>query len=412
MLPFLTFLVRFEVIFVTMLAAIGVALPGLLAPVCLAAVLFWLPRRIVTGRWTVRTPVDMPALLLLSLLPLNFWISARPDISGPQALRLLLGILLFYALVNGVRSQHSGLWLYRGYLSAGLALVGVAFFSVDWTQEKLPFLPDALYSVFSNRLADTIHPNVLAGTLLPFALLAAARILWKPEGCRWDRLLAFAVFSGIFGMLILSQSRSALLAFGVSLLVLAAFRWRYGWAITGLAGGAALLYVASDPAGPRQFLFEAGLVGGLPGRVDIWERAILLIRDFPFTGTGMGHFHLIVSAIYPFFSPDPARVDHAHQLFLQVAVDLGIPGLIAWSSIFLGVLASAWIGYRRARNAENPLLMAMGAALIAVQVGLAVHGLFDAAIWGMVRSAPLVWGIWAGAMVALLVPGIAGEGRP
>jgi putative inorganic carbon (HCO3(-)) transporter len=37
---------------------------------------------------------------------------------------------------------------------------------------------------------------------------------------------------------------------------------------------------------------------------------------------------------------------------------------------------------------------ALPAALLAAQAALLAHGVFDAVVWGQVRTAPVVWGLW------------------
>ena len=66
-----------------------------------------------------------------------------------------------------------------------------------------------------------------------------------------------------------------------------------------------------------------------------------MVLDFPFTGIGMGSFTEVAESLYPFFS-SPGRVFHAHNLFLQAIVDLGIPGLIAWFAIIMIVILVSW----------------------------------------------------------------------
>jgi putative inorganic carbon (HCO3(-)) transporter len=130
-----------------------------------------------------------------------------------------------------------------------------------------------------------------------------------------------------------------------------------------------------------------------------------MIQDFPFTGVGMGTFTAVADRLYPFFLYAPGTVEHAHNLFLQVAVDLGLPGLVAWLAILLGLGYSAgWLVKISSGDAHvlpgRSLAMTgrwrlgLAAGLLAALVALVVHGLTDAVTWGMVRPAPLVWLLW------------------
>ena len=91
---------------------------------------------------------------------------------------------------------------------------------------------------------------------------------------------------------------------------------------------------------------------------------------------------------------------HAHNLILQIAVDLGIPGLMAWLGVLCHVLRSAW----RACRSQDPILKVIGVGVLASQCAMLTHGMVDAAVWGMMRTAPLVWAVWG---LAAMLNGVA-----
>jgi putative inorganic carbon (HCO3(-)) transporter len=84
-------------------------------------------------------------------------------------------------------------------------------------------------------------------------------------------------------------------------------------------------------------------------------------------------------------------------------VDLGIPGLAAWLATLFVVIAASWKVFRLGKRTDSGWIAGLGAGLLGSQVALVIHGLTDAVSWGMVRPAPLVWGIWGIAIAALLV---------
>jgi O-antigen ligase len=64
----------------------------------------------------------------------------------------------------------------------------------------------------------------------------------------------------------------------------------------------------------------------LASRWEVWQRGVMMVRDFPYTGIGIGTYNTIAHLLYPFFIAAPDEVvPHAHNQFLQVAVDLGMP---------------------------------------------------------------------------------------
>jgi O-antigen ligase len=392
----IVFLVKNEIWAVGACLLASVAFTRLLPFAVGVALLFWLLRRLAYRRFSRRTPLDWGVGLLALMLPVTLWATPLPVTTLPQVLRLGAGILFFYALVNWVEDSQRLRWLVLGAVLVGLALALVATVSVNWTDNKLNFIPAAFYEYFTHLFADTIHPNVMAGYLVILLPVIASVLLfcWKrlPRGLRLG--LAFASLF-ILAILLLTKSRGAWMGLAAVVLLLVALRWRRGWLLLPaflLAGVAVLALAGSGPV--LEALATSGSVNSVAGRVEIWSRAIYMIQDFPLSGIGMGTFGSLADALYPFFLAVPGSIPHAHNLFLQVAVDLGLPGLIAWLAIFGLVTRCAWQVYRRGRSLQDPWMMALGAGLLGSQVALAVHGLTDAVTWGMVRPAPLVWCLW------------------
>jgi putative inorganic carbon (HCO3(-)) transporter len=129
----------------------------------------------------------------------------------------------------------------------------------------------------------------------------------------------------------------------------------------------------------------------------------MLIRDFPFTGIGIGTFSQIADNFYPFFLSEPGSIHHTHNVFLQIAVDLGVPGFILWSMIFLLVIRDAWDITNQRKCITNETLYSFGIGLLGSYLAFAIHGMLDMTVWGMMRLPPLTWGLWGLAVAAHLV---------
>jgi putative inorganic carbon (HCO3(-)) transporter len=93
-------------------------------------------------------------------------------------------------------------------------------------------------------------------------------------------------------------------------------------------------------------------------------------------------------------------VEHAHNLFLQVAVDLGLPGLIAFLALLGLALWCAWDAARRYRQAGERGLAVLSWAGFAGLVAMGVHGTVDATTWIVSRGAFVPWAV-IGAVLAL-----------
>lgn len=369
----------------------------------IAFAVFVLLEGLSTRRWWVATPLDVPILVLLGMLPVTLWATPLPDVTLPQVWRVLNGVVLYYVVVRWCTTpERLRLGLY-GALLIGVGLAAFAPFSVTWSVSKLPFVPAGVYQRFSLLVADTVHPNVMGGNLAMFLPLAAALLLFDGRDTpRWQSLLV--VFAGIsMGvMLVLTKSRGAWMGVALVLGLLVIMRWRrWGLLAGGIVVGALVLgmqYTSLDWKTVLDLLSSNGAASGFDGRMDIWSRAVYMLQDFPFTGVGMGTFGPVADLLYPFFLAAPGKVVHAHNLFLQIGADLGIPGLIAWLACWLGVI---WMGWRVYRQTGAGLLRAAGVGVLLSQVVIAVHGIFDAVVWGQIRAAPLLWLVWALGAAAL-----------
>jgi putative inorganic carbon (HCO3(-)) transporter len=378
--------------------------PAILPAAVIIVAVFWPLHKLARGHWSVRTPCDYPILLLLLMTAISSSITPLPAISYPQIYRLLSGIGLFYAIVNSCQASQKIRLLPQVFSLGGLVLALLAPLSVVWPLGKLPLMPASIYQRFSVLVADSVHPNVIAGTLALLLPVTLAGLLfgWR-ELKVFERALGLLSAAGMCGVLILSFSRGAWLASGLAVLALVILRWRRGW----VAAVPALLVLAagfyrSGAGRALDILVASRTVGSYNGRLEVWSRALDMIQDFPFTGIGIGLFQPLADRLYPFLQFEPGKVVHAHNLFLQIAVDLGLPGLIAWLWILVVALIHAGRAYRNGQLHKMSWMTALGAGLLGSQIALVVHGLTDAVTWGMVRPAPLVWALWGTVIAAAL----------
>jgi len=407
------FLIQIEIWPVVLILSASLIKPQLLFAAVLTAAFFWPLRWIASPassarRFSIRTPGDYAMLLLVLMALVSLWATSLPEKTNPQVLRLLSGIGLYYALVNWTNTPKRLRLILSGLVLAGLGLALLAPFGVEWPVSKLPFIPAALYQRFSLWLADTIHPNVIAGNLALILPIAMGWLLFAWRKMSWfERVLCGIAVPLMLAVIGLTQSRGAWMATGAALTLLLILRWRWGWIGLALIGIASAILINSFgwfvSPGFRPILEKvasSNTIGGIDGRLEIWSRAVYMIQDFPFTGVGMGSFMEVADAMYPFFRYTPESIHHAHNLFLQVAVDLGIPGLVAWLVLLLTILALALQLYRfggvktESGFTRDKIASGLGAGVICSQVALIVHGMTDAVTWGMVRPAPLVFGIW------------------
>jgi putative inorganic carbon (HCO3(-)) transporter len=363
-------------------------------------VIFCFVRWFAFGKPSVRTPADWGVILLFLMAGLSYWITALPEKTSLQVLRLLVGMLLFYTIVNWGSSKSRIGWLVATLVVGGLGLSIIALIGVDWVSEKAQFLPYCIYSLLPVRLSDPAHPNVMAGSLVLFAPMLLALILYKSKPPLGQRLhigfyvLCFVSLFSVLGVIVLTLSRGALLAFVVAVAVLMAIRWKWGWIIgvTLLSIGIVLARI-NGPSSVDIILLNDQTVGTMVARLELWSRAIFVVELFPLTGVGMGLFKEVIGYLMPLVAVEGTEIVHAHNLFLQIAVDLGLPGLVAWISILLVVFTISWKLYKSGLANSEGWVLGLGVGLLGSSVALVVHGTLDSVVWGL-RSSPIVWAIW------------------
>lgn len=376
-------LASYELFIVLFLTLLALARPRWGVVALGAAAFLWFVRWLGVGRLTVRTALDWAALGLAATTPVALWMSADRALSAAELSRLLLGIALLYAVAN---SAVQG-WRFQAAVGVVvLGAAGVALLSlVGGTQPAGPMfnLPAGLLRL---DLPFRFHANV-AATVFALALpVAAALALWRAPAVwpTWTRVISGLAAALILLALVLTQSRGAFLGLLAAALGMAALRWRrLRWPAVVLivASAAALLLIDVQVVGV--------LVAGIPGREEVWYRALAAIADFPLTGIGAGLFSRVVPILYPYFmlgTGPTAQATHAHNLYLQAAVDLGLPGLVSFVALLLGAAAVLIWLWRSDAGHDQPLVWGLIGSLIA----LAVHGLVDAVAWSS-KASPLLW---------------------
>ncbi len=382
-----------------------------LLPLLLILPFLWICRRVVRGHFIPRTPLDVPILLLLLMVAVSLYATYSIEQSLSKITGVLFGIGLFYALaerLNHERAWRAGMII---FLLAGTGLSVLALMGTQWNR-KLAWLNPLL-----DRLPPRItqlpgaeggfHSNEIAGVLLWILPLAfctlAAVILYQQKDeveSRAGRIfLVLALSAALTGtfVLFLTQSRGAWIGFAVvtPLCILWLMRERFRKA----SGWLALLYmglivvavglVITRPEmilGETIFEAEGTMLStvNLAGRFEIWSRALYGIQDFPFTGMGMNTFREVVHVLYPLFTISPEfELGHAHNEYLQAALDLGLPGLIAYLSLHISAL---WMLIRLAGQEQSTGLSVREQRAMIAGLG---GGLFAHLIYGLTDAVAL-----------------------
>jgi putative inorganic carbon (HCO3(-)) transporter len=381
-----------------------------------------------------RTPLDGAITLLVFMVLVSVYATNDLAASLPKIAGVVYGVGLYYGVARVSRAPGAATWAsLLAVALAGLALAALGLLGTRWpvkfagAELLKAFLPARFQGLPG---AETgFDPNEVAGTLvwvLPPALALTAAAARHAGALRRAVGSAGAVGlvlllggSACLSLLVLalSQSRGAALGLGlVVLLMSAAALWRRRRLVVASAtAGMIVCVLAVAAVGPREVLrLAAGLdsageqvasLDTVEGRLETWNRAIFGIQDFPVTGMGMNTFRLLVHLLYPMYivAPD-VDIGHAHNLWLQAALDLGLPGLCAYAAMWLGaggMLVRVWRTGHRIRMDARSLSFARPLAL-GLAGGLAAHFVFGLADAVAIGAKPgMLWWSMLGLIAGL-----------
>lgn len=367
----------------------------LASAICLLAA-GWVWRRWRIGRWYRPTPADWPIFFLfVVMLPIAVWAAPGPlreEYAIPRALILIWNFFLFWTVVShGSRNPDLNRVLFAGFLGAGALLALIIPFGMNWRTRfpgadlVISRIPTPLAGRFDGA-ALGFDSNQTAGFLLYMLPLLVALTVGRLLHRRWRSPVTWLLVAvtGWMGLLLLgTQSRGGLLGFGVGLVVMALINWRwgrYGLLVGGLGLALALPFLPTSNLISR--LDDAAVVTALGGaenltdfRVEVWRHALIAIQDFPIMGLGLGAFRKVVFLLYPIWVPPTYDIAHAHNFFLQSALDFGLPGLVALVAIYLLIANTLFAGW-------NVFPRAWSIGLWGCLIAQSVYSLLDAVAMG------------------------------
>ena len=348
-------LVAVTAVAVARLPSAGAAPRVVLLPLALAALI----ALHAAAGWAAHDRLALLACLYLLWAVAIMW-CARVLASTPGLTRLAV-VLAWSVLAGAVASALAAIVQARGWLPwfGGMIIPahgGRAYGNLAQANHLADYLALGLVSVGYLYATGRVRlPAVLpAGAVLTYGLtLSASRSSWLYLGL----LLAGAMFATprlepVVRKRLLISATSAL-----GIFVLLQF-------VTAMGG---------DPAAVTSAERLVAQASRGEERWSIWAGAVRMFLEAPWIGAGFGRFPGRFLEIAPDLDPPlPAGVTtHAHNLLLQVAAELGLPGLLV-----LGAgLVAWWLGARRAAPSPERIW------LFGVLAVIGVHSLLEYPLW-------------------------------
>ena len=244
-----------------------------------------------------------------------------------------------------------------------------------WSTPAVPWLPQIMMGLPGLESTEgQVNQNALGGTALMLvptcAGLAAAAFI---GGRRRHLMLVAGGVATTVAVAVLGRtlSRTAWIS-AVLTLVALALRWRRGryWVLAALLVATAGLGFTVHRLRPADF--DDGIRSArssVLARVAIWQDGVDRLREAPWLGVGINQFHEVTPTAA---AHGASRVAHAHNMLLQVALDVGLLGLSGYVLLLYALLLMA---DRAARRPDMVGRIAAGAGFSLV--GVHLFGLGD-----------------------------------
>ncbi|MFH1258571.1 MAG: O-antigen ligase family protein [Elusimicrobiota bacterium] len=292
-------------------------------------------------------------------------------------------VLIFFLTVNNLseEKQLKNIVKYFLIFSALVSLFGMMqyFIGINKLGETFFNIPDGLkhlppkilkyLTLHDGRVVATrSHPITFGeGLIFPLAIIISYFFALGKE----KKIILALGGVIILIALILSQSRGAWLGMLGVILVMETVKLRkfpyWGAGLILLIGLLIFSFRASEITERARSIFNLKTDVSNTSRLTMWRTGLNIFKDYPVLGIGPGNVEKLYSQYCPPNPNSPKTWSELHNNFLQIAVERGIIGLIA----FLTLLASYIIVLRK--SWDHPFICASLSSL----AGLLIAGLTE-----------------------------------
>ena len=326
----------------------------------------WLLDIIITKDFKIkRSILDLPVLFLLVWGLLSTLLSVDIKYSFKEYRGdMLIGFLLLYSSINNIEERTVERILDLLVVSAVVvSIYGILEYKGLIGQMESPGRVDSVtpdYNYFSTYLILVLpilfyrfYMGSAKMRVIYFSvtLIAAIALILTFTRAAWIAAFAEIIFFGIF-----INRKILIILFAVVIIGSIIMNFKHKIPIT---ASESLKTQIAHPAHSYN------------DRIDLWRFGIVHLKDRAVFGFGYGRANF--AKVYPEFFKRSILLFHTHNTFLNISLELGIPGLIALLWLFWVILKTLWKDWKDKLN-ENRIL---SFAIFVSVVGFLVRIQFD-----------------------------------
>ncbi len=322
--------------------------------------LVWMSGKFSAGEplW-LSTPLNLPIVFFtlagcVSVIRGNYFGSDYFWFAIVEFKRWITPILLYFLVLNTVKD--------RGTIRNVVTII-IIVSTVVGLMAIYDYIEVGDVSLEKARIGGIAgHSNSLAAFFNYYIFLPLGFFLLNAHRSRyWLLWVPFLIqFRGIM----VTFSRGGYIAFAFGLYAIAFFRHKALFTVLLLAACLAFLNPIFLPAGIRYRMSQTftkpvnyadavvspnqtgeALDGSARGRIEIWKGALRMIQEQPVFGVGYGLFFPLIR----YYWKGGFSID-AHNTYLIIAAEMGIPALLIFLLIILIVTWNTYVLYRRTKD--------------------------------------------------------------
>jgi len=323
-------------------------------------------------------PLNRPllGLVLMGSAQLLFHGTVYSYLTWAELLRVTAYFLLFFLSTQAFREKADlrGVVWFLIVFGFGVGLFGIIqFFTFNG---KLYWIREL--AMGGSPFGPYVNRNHFAGFMELIIPLGLALLVFR--GAKRELVPLAGLFTMVsVGALFLSASRGGITSFVVELILLAFLAWmrhsgklRLGTsALVLLAACAMISWLGMGEVVQRYSQIRPGEVSA-GRRVSILKGTWRIFLDHPWKGTGLG----TLVAVYPRYESlyDGKVVDHAHNDYVELLAEAGIPGALCGLGFLVLLIGGA---FSRLRAEQSSFSLAFHVGAFVACCGLLVHGFVD-----------------------------------
>jgi putative inorganic carbon (HCO3(-)) transporter len=219
-------------------------------------------------------------------------------------------------------------------------------------------------------------PDIFGRFLALVMILGVAVLIYdrRPR----EVLASAAVLAVLWGCLVLTLSRSSLIALLLGMAVLAAIRWRATKVVIGAIVVVIVLGGIAVAITPKTFGLNQGLNGASSGRANLVSGGVDMFGDRPIWGYGSGSFQ----AEYSKQNGGCGQVCASHTIAVTIGAEQGLIGLLPYAALIVAAVITLFRGAR-----GDPARAALAAAFLALLLHTELYADF--------LEDPMTWTLFA-----------------